>query len=229
VIHCEKCKQRNPGDAQKCSQCGANLLPGISFKARVGIALICIIGGPLLALILRALFHTGEAPSGLLDLVEGMFVLLSIYALAPIVVLFGIYWLLRITPKMERYQQRGKRHMTLDPRQAIADFSAVVDLYSKKHKETINLSIRETWIMRGDMYKEIGMLSEARNDYNRALDLINKEIDRAVNRDPEALKVWKSEQKEVHRLLGSLTNTKLDPGSKPSKPKSDQPMKEKVH
>ncbi len=228
MIHCQNCKRLNAPEAKKCSKCGANLLPGISIGARFGIALACFIGGPLLGLFLSRLIVPGKPPTDLIEAMMGIGALILSYGLSIGTILFGIYWLFRITPTMERYQQRGIRHMKLDPKQAIADFSTVLELYSKKRKETANLNIRETWIMRGEMYKEIGLFSEASNDFNSALNEIDRNIDKLKKGDTEGEKVWKQEQAKVLRLLAGLPRAKEASVAEPPVPGSKRKQKEKA-
>jgi len=60
MITCRKCQAINPNEAEVCQNCEANLLPGESFKDRLGIFIFGIIGGVLSAVVLFFLSKNPE-------------------------------------------------------------------------------------------------------------------------------------------------------------------------
>jgi len=60
MITCRKCSTLNPAEAINCEHCGADLLPGETFKDRLDVFLIGIFGGILSAGVLYFLMQNPE-------------------------------------------------------------------------------------------------------------------------------------------------------------------------
>ncbi len=176
MIHCQKCNFQNEPEAQKCKQCGANLLPGRNVRSRLLVLVITVFLGLLCPfLVLRS--NSGVPGGGSLDVLKSMgFAILSVFIGIGLII-FGIYWVFRKTPLQERYQARAERHMDLDPRQAIADFSKVIELSSQKGNPDYFTDFNDILIKRAGMYKKLGMDIEAKSDYEHALADITQQID----------------------------------------------------
>lgn len=184
MIHCEKCKHINPMDAETCGQCGANLLPGESIASRAGgMGCFFAFGAGILVfawVLVPAWTQGGPSVDTLIEMAF-TFVLGPLGAL--VAVLFGLWWAFRKTSLPERYEKRAKRHVELDRKQAIADFSAIVDLASGSGKKTALVNYTDVLIQRGELYKKEGQAAKAKEDWLNVLNKIDKEI--SLTKKPE--------------------------------------------
>jgi tetratricopeptide (TPR) repeat protein len=158
MIHCQKCKHENAPSALKCRQCGTNLLPGTGVGERLGI-LGCsiIIAGISLALVFLVFIKTD------IKLMLGV-ILFGVLMLG-----FGFFWSISKMPLYERYEARAKRHVSLDPQQAIADYTSAIDLTPKV--KAIDF-LRE----RAKLYQNQGLIEAAKTDWQYILENINKRM-----------------------------------------------------
>ena len=185
-IHCQKCKLENPPNAQKCSQCGANLLPGAGMGQRLGI-LGCSIVLAVISLALAIFVYISKLEIGGKELIY----LAGLIIFWVLMFGFGILWSLRKTPRYERYETRAKRHVSLNPWQAIADFGSAIDLAPQANAFDF---LRE----RAKLYQQLGLTSEARADWQHALDNINNRM--AKSKAPVIDQ--KKQRAEIYKILG---------------------------
>jgi len=176
MIHCQKCNQQNVPEAQKCSQCGANLLPGAGIKERLG-QLGCLVLAGILIPVLALLILPRLAVGNILDnlILMGM-TILSIVA-GGVFILLGISMAVGKTPVYDRYKRRAERHVDLDPQQAIADYGVAIDLAP----EAIAFDLLSA---RARLYQKQGMIEESKADWRRALENVNHRIAVSKTSDP---------------------------------------------
>jgi ribosomal protein L40E len=179
-IHCQKCKHENAPNAQKCSRCGTNLLPGAGLGERFGVLGCSII-----------LAVTSFALAFLVFIKTDVKLLLGLILFGVLMLGFGFFWSVRKTPRYERYETRAKRHVSLDLRQAIADYGSAIDLAPEAKAFDL---LRE----RAKLYQKLGMTIEARADWQLALDNINKRI--AKSKTPVIDQ--KKQRAEIYKNLG---------------------------
>lgn len=179
MIHCQKCKQANAPDAPKCSQCGTDLLPGTGAGVRLG-GLGCFI---IIAAIAFALAFF---------VLKNNIILLSLLVLFGVLELgYGIYWSLRKIPPYERYETRAKRHVELDPQQAISDYGSAIGLAPEA--KAFDLCCE-----RAKFLQSQGLTEEARSDWQRALDNINNRM--AKSKTPVLAQM--KQRAEIYKNLG---------------------------
>jgi uncharacterized OB-fold protein len=116
AVLCPKCGARNDPVLLRCSECGADLLPGRSVRERV----VVLILGMVLAELAMAL-AVYVASQGLPVPPYGSPIVLAVLSLALFVaaVQFGLVR----TPVYQRYLNRAKRLRNSDPEQALSDLS----------------------------------------------------------------------------------------------------------
>jgi ribosomal protein L40E len=176
MIHCQKCNQQNAPEAQKCSQCGANLLPGAGIKERLGLLGCLVVAGiliPVLALLILPRLAVGNILDNLI--LMGM-ILLSIVA-GIVFILLGISMAVGKTPVYDRYKRRAERHVDIDPQQAIADYGKAIELAP----EAIAFDLLSA---RARLYQKQGMTEESKSDWRRALENIDHRIAVSKTSDP---------------------------------------------
>ena len=149
MISCKRQAENAPTE-DVCSQCGASLLPGRSVGSRLG-----SVGGGIAAGILSAalvyFFSQMEEPPPCCLSPEKL--ALGVIAL-PII---GIVDALRKTPLHERYAMRARRHVDLDPEQAVADFGQALELAPEKARAAL---LKE----RAALYEKLGLEAESVRD-----------------------------------------------------------------
>lgn len=179
MIHCQKCKHENAPDAQKCSQCNADLLPGMGMRER-----LIIFGGTILvSVICIALTKFLLHPDIGLWIAVGLGVVVLIG--------FGLVALFYKSPLYERYEMRGKRHVKLDPRQAIADYGKAIELAPE-------IKVFEFLGERAKLFQKQGMAEEARSDWQHALENVSHRITAGKDTDLELHK----QRAETYKHLG---------------------------
>ena len=161
AIHCQKCKHENAPSAKKCSQCGTNLLPGAGMGQR-----LVVLGGSLITAVISIaiafLVYKYKPEFGVKDLLLfGGLIGFGVFVFG-----FGILWSLRKTPLYERYETRAKRHVSLNPRQALADYGSAIDIAPQTQAFDYLLG-------RAKLYQDLGMSMEARMDWQHALENVN--------------------------------------------------------
>jgi ribosomal protein L40E len=185
AIHCQKCKHENAPGAKKCSQCGTDLLPGAGIGQRLG-----VLGSSLFLAVISFfaafLFFKYNAEWGGKDLIF----LLGLIGFGVLLFGFGILWSLRKTPLHERYEIRAKRHVSLNPQQAIADYGAAINSAPKPLAFDYLLE-------RAKLSEKQGMTMEARTDWQYALENINARLAK-----PKAPVDLKKQRAEIKKNLG---------------------------
>jgi hypothetical protein len=153
-IHCHKCKLENPPTALRCQNCGANLLPAEGIGQRLASFVGLLAGSVFLGYLFYRFYIQlpGSAPDIILCNVGA----LAGGAIASFVMAFVL--LLRKTPPYVKYENRAKRHVSLNAWQALDDFNRAMDL--AEDKEQGNL-IKQ----RVEVYKKLGLTEEAERDY----------------------------------------------------------------
>ena len=152
MVHCVKCGAENPPTGKACEKCGADLLPGEGIADRLGYLIGGILAGAV-ALGLAYVFGTllVDAPE---CCPSSPAVWLAVAVVSPIT---GLVAALRRTPMYARYAKRARRHIELDPEQAVADFTQA--LAAAPEKEQAGL-LKE----RAKLYEKLGMEEEATRD-----------------------------------------------------------------
>jgi tetratricopeptide (TPR) repeat protein len=185
TIHCQKCKQQNAPSANKCKKCGTDLLPGAGIGARLGgfifatiLALVCF-GVALLIYAMKAELEGKD-----------LIYLVGLVLFGILVFLVGIYYAFRKVPLYERYATRAKRHVSLNPWQAIVDYGAAIDLAPQTQAF-------DSLLERGKLYKKMGMINEARSDLQHALQNITA---RMANSKAPAMEL-KKQRAEIYQNL----------------------------
>ena len=148
MITCHKCQEINPPEAEVCHNCGTDLLPGDTFKDRLGVLIMGIFGGAVSLGILIFLMNNPELTetSECCIFTNPYAWFIGIFGL-PIT---GIINAIRKTPTYRRYENRAKRHIEVNPEQAIADFSKAIDLAPEKQKASL---LKQ----RSEIHKKLGM------------------------------------------------------------------------
>ena len=147
MITCSKCEERNPPNTEVCQKCGANLLPGETFKDRLTVFIFGIVGGVISLAVLLFLMHNPELTetSECCIFTNPYAWFLGILGLP----IMGILNAVRKTPIYQRYENRAKRHKEVDPEQALADLSEAIHLAPEKQKASLLQQ-------RSEIYKALG-------------------------------------------------------------------------
>ncbi len=180
MISCQKCKTKNEAGAQKCTQCGANLLPGYSGKERLGVLIACLVVGVLCFASNFFLFQNYTYLFRIL-----------ITLVAVVIAGLGIWWSVRKTPVYERYEIRAKNHVKTDPKQAIADYAEAIKLAPEQQAFDL---LNE----RAKLCNSHNMPDEAKSNWQQALENINQRITAVKDTDLELHK----NRAEVYGHLG---------------------------
>ncbi len=152
MIQCHKCQSENTADREKCQECGADLLPGEGLSDRLSYLVYGIIGGVVCGIGSYLLIKSE------IELPECLLISPQLCGLATIgLPIMGIVSALRKTPLYQRYATRARRHIELDPEQAISDFSQALELAPEKEKAGL---LKE----RATLYEKLGMQEEATRD-----------------------------------------------------------------
>ncbi len=159
MIHCDKCKTVNPPEQRYCLTCHRDLLPGTSFGVRfMGFIVSLAIAGACGWVFWRIL-NGLELPDLGCFFTSPIWWGLMVVAM-PIV---GLVFLVKRTPMHERYLERGKRHVTLDRDQALADFNEAIRLAPEKARLPI---LKE----RAKLYDTLGQTQNALRDKIAAVE-----------------------------------------------------------
>ncbi len=159
MIHCQKCKTVNSSDRDKCQNCGTSLLPGRGACTRIGVLAAALAFTALAVFILVRMFQGADMP----DL--GCAFTSPVYWIIAAVVtpILGLAYALQRTPAHEKYTDRAKRHITLDPDQALADFNQALQLAPEKEKGAILKA-------RAKLLETLGLAHEAVRDKIAAME-----------------------------------------------------------
>lgn len=150
-IHCPKCRHENPPDLSRCSVCGASLLPGESLAFRLSVFVLCLLIAGFCGWLGFALYNQSvNLPEGFNDPFKAIFI-------AVILPFAGLVMLLRRTPRHTRYANRAERHVSLNLRQAAADYTQALEFAPEKEQAGI---LRK----RAAVYEELGQTEDATRD-----------------------------------------------------------------
>jgi RNA polymerase subunit RPABC4/transcription elongation factor Spt4 len=166
-IHCPKCKAKNPTNAERCQQCGKNLLSGQGVGLRLFFLFFFLILAAVFAYLMYWNFFREGAPNP-----ESFWlnpVSLSVGILVSLVLALTLA--LRRIPRYKRYEMRSSRHLNLDINQSIAVLTSALELAPDDMQHSL--------------------LKRRRSLYEKIGDSTNADRDRlALALDPNA---WKSE------------------------------------
>ena len=152
MIQCPKCEANNPSGRDICEECEAKLLPGESIRDRIGNLITGILGG-IMAGVGAYLLIEFEVEVPECIIISPQACLFAAIAL-PIA---GLISALRKTPLYKRYATRARRHIEIDPEQAIADFSQALEIAPEKERAGL---LKE----RAALYEKLGLEQEATRD-----------------------------------------------------------------
>lgn len=124
MITCEHCKTVNPPELRHCQKCHRDLLPGEGALTRL---LILIVAGLLTAFGLWVLVRIIQGEP-LPDLGCAFTSPVFWAILVVITPLSALKLALTPTPAHQKYLNRARRHLTLDPAQALADLNQALEL-----------------------------------------------------------------------------------------------------
>lgn len=161
MIKCHKCQTNNPPEEEICQNCDVDLLPGETFKDRLGIFFMGIFGGAVSIGVFIFLMNNPElAETSECCIFTNPYAwFIGIFGL-PIA---GIINAIRKTPTYRRYEYRAKRHIEADPQQAIADFSKAVDAAPEKERASL---LKQ----RSEIYKKLGKEDDFLQDRLRYME-----------------------------------------------------------
>ncbi|MBE3089711.1 MAG: zinc ribbon domain-containing protein [Actinobacteria bacterium] len=182
MIYCHKCKAQNISNATLCSKCGTNLLPGIGIGKRIGKSVGFTVAGVFVGVCL----YFWVSGVGIIEIVRSknnIIILLAGALFSLTLIGMGILSAIDKTPAYERYLRRANRHIELDPKQSIEDYSMALEL---RPANFANLDYR------------FKILNERASIYNK-LDMVN-----------EAKQGWLEELWKVNKLLESETGSSKD-------------------
>jgi DNA-directed RNA polymerase subunit M/transcription elongation factor TFIIS len=153
-IICPKCKSENTPGTERCRDCDAKLLPVESVSQRLTYLITGIICAGVLGLLFYQFYirNPGSAP----DIVlcnPGALGLGAILA-----VILGFTQTVRKTPAYLKYENRAKRHVALNPSQALSDFNQAMELAPEKAQAGL---LKQ----RADLYDKLGMTEDAARDH----------------------------------------------------------------
>jgi len=154
MIYCKKCNTVNAGDEKFCKKCNADLLPKENLIDHIGNIIVGIVGGALCGLVAYNLFNNPEFAESFTVCPTNPLTWLIVAIVFPIT---NLLLAMRKTPEYLRYAIRARRHIELDPEQAISDFSQALELAPKKERANI---LNE----RANLYKKLGMEEEETRD-----------------------------------------------------------------
>ena len=152
MIQCPKCEAKNATGRDICEECGAKLLPGESIRDRIGHLITGILGG-IMAGVGAFLLIKFEVEVPECIIISPQACLFTAIA-SPIA---GLVSALRKTPLYRRYATRARRHIEIDPEQAVADFSQALEIAPEKEHAGL---LKE----RAALYEKLGMEKEATRD-----------------------------------------------------------------
>lgn len=152
MIQCPKCETNNPSGRDICEECEAKLLPGEGIGDRLGNLIVGILGGIM-------------AGVGAWWLSESQIEVPDCMPVSPVACIFaaiaspiaGLVSALRKTPLYKRYATRARRHIEIDPEQAVADFSQALETAPEKERAGL---LKE----RAVLYEKLGLEKEATRD-----------------------------------------------------------------
>jgi len=119
-------------EREACDSCGSNLLPSESLGDRLGTLIAAIVAG---AIGFGLAYFSSKLPADLpecLPTAPIAWILVGVVALGS-----GLVAAVRKTPRHERYEKRARRHIELDPEQAITDFTRALEGAPEKKRASL--------------------------------------------------------------------------------------------
>lgn len=159
MITCSHCKTVNPPEQRQCQNCHRDLLPGRGALLRIGVLIVSLAIGAFGAFILYKISQGGDLPDLGCAITSPVFWLILTIG-SP---LMGLVYALQRTPQYEKYVERAKRHLQLDPDQALADFNQALNLAPEKNKAAI---LRD----RAALMAKLGRATESARDKIAAME-----------------------------------------------------------
>lgn len=156
-IHCLKCKAENPSNAMRCQRCDAKLLPGESAGARFTTFFSGIIAAGFFGYLLYRFYiqNPGSAPD--IPILETLLNPVVLGLATVIAFITAIVVPLRRTPEYVRYIDRAKRHIQLNPWQALADVESAMEIAPDKEQGNL---LKQ----RAQLYEMVGFVVDAARD-----------------------------------------------------------------
>lgn len=154
MIHCDNCKSINPPEGQTCQNCGKTLLPGTGIAARIGMLIVSLGVAVFGIWILVGYFQGKDVILNLGCALSSPFFWMLLVA---VMTVSGFSFALKGTALYNRYLERGKRHVGLDQKQALADFTKALELAPEKNRAPI---LKE----RAILLERMGRAEEATRD-----------------------------------------------------------------
>jgi hypothetical protein len=186
-IQCPKCKSMNPSSEEKCQSCGTDLLQGYGRANRI-VAIVCLAIIWLATILCGCLGFLNQNPLiGYTSIAVGI-------ALVPFTL-----WAARKGPAQYiLYENRAKRHMKIDPKQAYQDFTRAFRLvpWSRTALRGRSLLSDKVDLSIDDLCEEIGSLTDGLDTSSRrnalkhdAREILAREVIelsiRRINREGE--------------------------------------------
>ena len=151
-VLCPKCQSQNNPKQDVCSECNTKLLPGRHWSVRM-FGLILVIGGVLIANWLWDWAMNGFWAISLMLSMIPMWLLTS-----------GLARFLGVANEAEKYQNRAIFQSGICPQQAIDDFSHAIQLAEYGSDQYFEILEK-----RGDLYRQLNYIDDARLDYKKCL------------------------------------------------------------
>jgi translation initiation factor 2 beta subunit (eIF-2beta)/eIF-5 len=142
-------------------------------------------------------------------------------------IIFGIVNAIKKTPAHERYFERAKRHIELDPKQSIEDYSMALKLLpaeSIQTKDFFKMQSRvnklEILNERASIFNKLDMANEAKQDWQASLFEVNKLLSSSTKSDKGKLllkrdfiyeKLGRKDESVLDRLNYTYTEEQLLP------------------
>ena len=153
-IQCQRCKTENPPNFERCGNCDANLLPAEGVGQRLGTFIGLLLAAGFLGFLFYLLFirNTGTVPD------IPIFGPVAIGGGAILALLTAFILPFRKTPLYVKYENRARRHMDLNPLQALNDLTAALDITPEKEQ---NRLLKQ----RARLFEKVGSAEDAARDY----------------------------------------------------------------
>jgi hypothetical protein len=150
-IYCPKCKAENLPDQVRCAYCRANLLPGEGLVVRLVTFVLALLAAAFFGQMAYSLLSNPATPTLIFDdpVKPGL--------IAAALLVSGIWFLFRKTPRYGRYTNRADRHLALNLNQALVDYTRALEIAPEKERAEI-LSKRAA------AYEKMGLQEEATRD-----------------------------------------------------------------
>jgi hypothetical protein len=150
-IHCPKCKGENVPDQVRCAYCRANLLPGEGLTIRLVTFVVALLAAGFFGRLAYVLItDPTRAPGIFEDPIKPAFIAVGL-------LISGVWFLVRKTPRYVRYVNRADRHLALNLNQSVRDYSQALEFVPQKERAEILKK-------RAGAFEKLGRLEDATRD-----------------------------------------------------------------